>query len=98
MRAFPDNRLSNALLGPLTAYFKGAALRGMREARKDFVVHLQDRWNVLDVLSLVMLAGGISVRFIDSGSPWGASSICFECPAGVFARPVLRTAISAITA
>ncbi|CAN0182749.1 unnamed protein product [Ascophyllum nodosum] len=75
----------------------GAALRGMREARRDFVVHLQDRWNVLDVLSLVMLAGGFSVRFIDSGSPWGASSICFECPAGVFARPVLRTAISAIT-
>ncbi|CAM9165996.1 unnamed protein product [Ascophyllum nodosum] len=26
----------------------------------------------------------------------GASSICFECPAGVFARPVLRT-ISAVS-
>ena len=34
-----------------------------------------------------MLAGGFSARFIDSErQSMGASSICFECPAGVFAR------------
>ena len=44
-----------------------------------------------------MLAGGFSARFIDSErQSMGASSICFECPAGVFARPVLRT-ISAVS-
>ena len=80
MSTFPDNRLPTAPLEPLTTYFKGAALREMREVRRDFVVYLQDRWNVLDVLSLVMLVGGFSVRFIDSGSPWGVALYALSAP------------------
>ena len=47
---------------------------------RDFVVYLQDRWNVLDVLSLVILAGGFSVRLIDSGSLWGRGLYALGAP------------------
>ncbi|CAN0464556.1 unnamed protein product, partial [Ascophyllum nodosum] len=73
--------------GPLTVgeivfacYVLGAALREIREATRGWVVYLQDRWNVLDVLSLVMLVGGFCVRFTDSGSPWGRALYALSAP------------------
>ena len=80
MSTFPDNRLPNALLEPLIAHVKGAALREMGEATRGWVVYLQDRWNVLDVLSLVMLAGGFFFRLVDSGSPWGRALYALSAP------------------
>ena len=48
--------------------------------KRDFVFYLQDRWNVLDVLALVILAGGFFVRLIDSGSLWGRGLYALSAP------------------
>ena len=82
MSTFPDNCLSNnnALVESLSAYFKGAAIREISEGRRDWVAYWQDRWNVLDVLSLVMLAGGLFSRFLDSGCPWGRALYALSAP------------------
>lgn len=52
---------------------------------RDFVAYLQDRWNVLDVLALGILAAGFSFRLVDSGSPWGRALYALSAPL-VFSR------------
>ena len=48
-------------------------------------VYLQDRWNVLDVLSLVILGAGFFYRLADSGGPWGRALYALSAPL-VFSR------------
>ncbi|CAN0475441.1 unnamed protein product, partial [Ascophyllum nodosum] len=73
--------------GPLTVgeivfafYVLGAAVRERREMTRDVIVYLEDRWNVLDVLSIMILAGGFVVRCTDSGSPWGRALYALVAP------------------
>ena len=47
---------------------------------RDVIVYLEDRWNVLDVLSIMILAGGFVVRCTDSGSPWGRALYALVAP------------------
>ena len=72
--------LSNAFLEPLVVCCKGAALQEGREIGRDFVVYLQDRRNVLDVLAIAIPAGGFSFRLADSGSPWGRALNALSAP------------------
>lgn len=51
----------------------------------DLEEYFEDRWNILDVLSLAALLGGFIARSVNSASPWGQALYALSAPL-VFSR------------
>lgn len=47
---------------------------------REFEVYMRDRWNIIDVLGLLIIGGGIAVRIVDNTSPWGRALYALSAP------------------
>lgn len=52
----------------------------LRELWNDADAYLRNRWNVLDVLGLVLSGSGFAVRSIDNEEPWGRALYALAAP------------------
>ena len=52
----------------------------MCEVRRELSEYLEDGWNILDVLGLLVSLGGFFVRCFDPGSAWGRSLYALSAP------------------
>ncbi|CAM9163107.1 unnamed protein product [Ectocarpus fasciculatus] len=78
--------------GPLTpgeAAFAFYVLAGVitegQEMMRDFGLYAADHWNILDLLGLGLVTGGLIVRCADGDSPWGRALYALSAPL-VFSR------------
>lgn len=52
---------------------------------RDFGLYAADHWNILDLLGLGLVTGGLIVRCADGDSPWGRALYALSAPL-VFSR------------
>lgn len=52
---------------------------------RDFSVYVADHWNILDLLGLGLVTGGLIVRCADGENPWGRALYALSAPL-VFSR------------
>ncbi|CAN0212826.1 unnamed protein product [Ectocarpus sp. 6 AP-2014] len=78
--------------GPLTpgeAAFAFYILAGVitegQEMRRDFVLYAADHWNILDLLGLGLVTGGLIVRCADGDNSWGRALYALSAPL-IFSR------------
>lgn len=55
------------------------------EVWRDFKMYLRDPWNVLDVVALLLLAGGLVTRAVKNDEVWGQYLYALSAPA-LFSR------------
>lgn len=65
-------------------YQAGAITEG-REMGRDFSLYVADHWNILDLLGLGLVTGGLVVRCADGDNPWGRALYALSAPL-VFSR------------
>lgn len=46
----------------------------------DIITYVKDRWNILDILALTLLAAGFLVRATDGDNPWGRALYALSAP------------------
>lgn len=52
---------------------------------RDFSLYVADHWNILDLLGLGLVTGGMVVRCADGDDPWGRALYALSAPL-VFSR------------
>lgn len=52
---------------------------------RDFSLYMADHWNILDLLGLGLVTGGLVVRCADEENPWGRALYALSAPL-VFSR------------
>lgn len=52
---------------------------------RDFSLYVADHWNILDLLGLGLVTGGLVVRCADGDNPWGRALYALSAPL-VFSR------------
>lgn len=67
-------------LSTVSIRIKAGIIREVREMIGDHETYFEDDWNILDVLSLVVLLAGFLVRSIDDTSPWGRALYALSAP------------------
>eukprot|EP00752_Nemacystus_decipiens_P012128 g10753.t1 len=78
--------------GPLTYgevafafYLLAGAITEGREMGRDFSLYVADHWNILDLLGLGLVTGGLVVRCANGDNPWGRALYALSAPL-VFSR------------